>query len=78
MEMEAKGRKQKEATDTELPELPDLTDLEKDLLGEVGNISMGSASTALSTIINQQVNITTPVVSVTTLERLKILLKFLI
>ncbi|APC82640.1 flagellar motor switch phosphatase FliY [Clostridium botulinum] len=61
----------KEATDTELPELPDLTDLEKDLLGEVGNISMGSASTALSTIINQQVNITTPVVSVTTLERLK-------
>ncbi len=32
---------------------------------------MGSASTALSTIINQQVNITTPVVSVTTLERLK-------
>ncbi|MGO5065125.1 flagellar motor switch phosphatase FliY [Clostridium sp. LCP25S3_F8] len=61
----------KEATDTELPQLPDLTDLEKDLLGEVGNISMGSASTALSTIINQQVNITTPVVSVTTLERLK-------
>ncbi|EJO5346089.1 flagellar motor switch phosphatase FliY [Clostridium botulinum] len=59
----------KEATDT--TGLPDLTDLEKDLLGEVGNISMGSASTALSTIINQQVNITTPVVSVTTLEKLK-------
>src|SRR3712207_9521076 len=33
--------------------------------------SMGSASTALSTIINQQVNITTPVVSVTTLNKLK-------
>ncbi|WP_251860535.1 flagellar motor switch phosphatase FliY [Clostridium sp. Marseille-Q2269] len=58
----------KETTDNELP---DLTDLEKDLLGEVGNISMGSASTALSTIINQQVNITTPVVSVTTLKKLK-------
>ncbi|WP_123053459.1 flagellar motor switch phosphatase FliY [Clostridium sp. JN-1] len=48
-----------------------ITDMEKDLLGEIGNISMGSASTALSTIINQQVNITTPVVSVTTLNDLK-------
>jgi flagellar motor switch protein FliN/FliY len=48
-----------------------LTAIEKDLLGEVGNISMGSASTALSQIINQQVNITTPVVSVTTLEQMK-------
>ena len=47
-----------------------LTDIERDLLGEIGNISMGSASTALSTIINQQVNITTPVVSITTLQNL--------
>ena len=47
-----------------------LTDIERDLLGEIGNISMGSASTALSTIINQQVNITTPVVSITTLKNL--------
>ena len=52
-------------------ELPELSDLEKDLLGEVGNISMGSASTALSTIINQKVNITTPVVTVTNLNTLK-------
>jgi flagellar motor switch protein FliN/FliY len=48
-----------------------LSEIEKDLLGEIGNISMGSASTALSTIINQQVNITTPVVSTTTLRTLK-------
>jgi flagellar motor switch protein FliN/FliY len=48
-----------------------LSDIEKDLLGEVGNISMGSASTALSQIINQQVNITTPVVTTTTLNKLK-------
>ncbi|MDP4088229.1 MAG: flagellar motor switch phosphatase FliY [Bacillota bacterium] len=48
-----------------------LTEIEKDLLGEVGNISMGSASTALSQIINQQVNITTPVVSTTTLNEIK-------
>lgn len=48
-----------------------LSDLEKDLLGEVGNISMGSAATALSTIVGQKVNITTPTISVTTLEELK-------
>ena len=54
-----------------LEENPELSDVEKDLLGEVGNISMGSASTALSTVINQQVNITTPVVSVNTLSGIK-------
>ena len=48
-----------------------LTDIDKDLLGEVGNISMGSASTALYQIINQKVNITTPVVTVTTLKDIK-------
>ncbi|MCT8976144.1 flagellar motor switch phosphatase FliY [Clostridium sp. CX1] len=52
-------------------DLTELSDLEKDLLGEIGNISMGSASTALSQIINQPVNITTPVVSLTTLGDLK-------
>lgn len=57
--------------DADNGEQQDLSDLEKDLLGEIGNISMGSASTALSNIINQQVNITTPVVSVTTLNKLK-------
>jgi flagellar motor switch protein FliN len=53
-------------TDTEA-----ITDIDKDLLGEIGNISMGSASTALYQLINQQVNITTPVVSVTTLKEIK-------
>jgi len=48
-----------------------LSDIDKDLLGEIGNISMGSASTTLSQIINQQVNITTPVVTLTTLRELK-------
>lgn len=48
-----------------------LSDLEKDLLGEVGNISMGSAATALSTIVGHKVNITTPTISVTTLKNLK-------
>ena len=48
-----------------------LTDIEKDMLGEIGNISMGSASTALYQILNQKVNITTPVVTVTTLNEIK-------
>ncbi|MDD4390123.1 MAG: flagellar motor switch phosphatase FliY [Eubacteriales bacterium] len=37
-----------------------LTDIEKDVLGEVMNISMGSAATAMSTILDKKVNITTP------------------
>ncbi|GAA0724366.1 flagellar motor switch phosphatase FliY [Clostridium malenominatum] len=49
----------------------ELSEIDKDLLGEIGNISMGSASTALSTIIGSQVNITTPVVTITTLKELK-------
>lgn len=50
---------------------PALSDSDKDLLGEIGNISMGSASTALSTIINKMVNITTPRVTTTTLKEMK-------
>lgn len=41
-----------------------LTGIEKDALGEIGNISFGSASTALSTLLSQKVEITTPTVSV--------------
>lgn len=44
---------------------------DNDLLGEIGNISMGAASTALSKIISQSVNITTPVIDITTIEMLK-------
>ena len=44
-----------------------LTDAEKDMLGEVGNISMSTAATALSQILNEKVEITTPQVTVTTL-----------
>jgi flagellar motor switch protein FliN/FliY len=43
-----------------------LTDLEMDALGEIGNISMGSAATALSQLLNQRVIITTPQVYITT------------
>lgn len=50
---------------------PALSDSDKDLLGEVGNIAMGSASTALSTIIQNMVNITTPKVITTTLNEMR-------
>ncbi|MFP4016773.1 MAG: flagellar motor switch phosphatase FliY [Halanaerobiales bacterium] len=43
-----------------------LTDEEQDVLGEVGNIAMGSAATALYTLLDQKVEITTPQVSVST------------
>lgn len=65
---ENKEDKKEEEKKTGSQDASELSDVEKDLLGEIGNISMGSASTALSTIINQQVNITTPVVTLTTLK----------
>jgi len=37
-----------------------LTSMEIDVIGEVMNISMGTAATAMSTILNTKVNITTP------------------
>jgi flagellar motor switch protein FliN/FliY len=37
--------------------------LEQDALGEIGNISFGSSATALSTLLNQKVEITTPKVT---------------
>lgn len=46
----------------------DLTTEEIDALGEIGNISMGSAATALFTLVGHKVSITTPNVLVTTLD----------
>lgn len=43
-----------------------LTDAEKDAIGEISNISMGTAATTLFSLVNQRVNITTPVVSYAT------------
>ena len=41
-----------------------LSPIEKDALGEIGNISMGSAATTLSTLLGHKVSITTPSVTV--------------
>ncbi|MCR4895517.1 MAG: flagellar motor switch phosphatase FliY [Lachnospiraceae bacterium] len=40
-----------------------LSDVEKDAIGEVANISMGSSATTLYSLVNRKVNITTPIVS---------------
>lgn len=45
-----------------------LTDAERDAVGEISNINMGTAATTLSTLLNQKVLITTPKVSYTTLD----------
>src|SRR5690625_2560667 len=42
----------------------EITQQQKDIIGEVGNISMSQAATTLSSLMNRQVNITTPRVSV--------------
>ena len=49
------------AVDTEA-----LTDEEKDAIGEVANISMGTSATTLYSLVNRKVNITTPVVDLST------------
>lgn len=40
-----------------------LSDMEKDIMGEIANISMGTAATTLSSLVNQKVDITTPMVA---------------
>lgn len=40
-----------------------LTDFEKDTIGEISNISMGTAATTLSSLVNQKVDISVPTVS---------------
>ncbi|SFT71228.1 flagellar motor switch protein FliN/FliY [Selenomonas sp. GACV-9] len=57
------------AADSSSSQLDDvLTDIEKDALGEIGNISMGSAATTLSVLLGHKVSITTPTVSVSTMS----------
>ena len=54
-----------ETAGTEVPEVDEslLTADEKDAIGEIANISMGSSATTLYSLVNRKVNITTPTVS---------------
>ena len=62
---EPTGTKSVSAADQSL-----LTDIEKDAIGEVANISMGSSATTLYSLVNRKVNITTPVVSLATWDEI--------
>ncbi len=48
-----------------------LSPMEQDALGEVGNISFGSSATALSSLLGQKVDITTPSISMINRNRLE-------
>ena len=48
-----------------------LSDMQKDALGEIGNISMGSAATTLSVLLGHKVSITTPTVSMATMSAIR-------
>ena len=49
-----------------------LSDAERDAVGEIANINMGTAATTLSTLLNTKVTITTPKVSYVTLDDLSL------
>lgn len=60
-----------DTTGGSVPKGPDntlLTEIEKDAIGEVANISMGTSATTLYSLVNRKVNITTPVVTLETWE----------
>lgn len=48
-----------------------LSDMEKDAIGEVANISMGTSATTLFSLVNKKVYITTPVVDLCTWKELQ-------
>lgn len=58
------------STPMDVPESEKLTPEESDALGEIANISMGTAATTLSILVNNRVDITTPTVLYTDLDRL--------
>ena len=47
-----------------------MTDIEKDAIGEIANISMGTAATTLSQLVGRRVQITTPRVDLTTARQI--------
>ncbi len=51
-------------------DVEDLTESEKDAIGEIANISMGTAATTLFSLVNRKVEISTPVVTTATWDDL--------
>jgi len=69
-EIDSLLRKSMEVDGLEESKTEEISLEEKDVMGEVGNISMSTAATALSTLLNKKVNITTPKVITTTFKEL--------
>ncbi|MBM7647121.1 flagellar motor switch protein FliN/FliY [Bacillus ectoiniformans] len=62
----------KEPDDSSIGNIEEYLDaFEQDTLGEIGNISFGSSATALSSLLSQKVEITTPTVSIVDKNKLK-------
>lgn len=53
------------------PPVEEFTDMEKDTIGEISNISMGTAATTLSQLLGKKVEITTPTVDVTNSDQVR-------
>lgn len=51
--------------------LPILDEMQMDALAEAGNISLGASATALSQLVNKKVRITTPRVTLTSMEEVR-------
>ena len=65
------GQIEKKAPDTEVFSVDEyLTKNEQDLLGEIGNICMGTSATTMSTLLGRKVTITTPRLSIHNVETL--------
>ncbi len=69
MDLSDGGSSNADAKSTEIDQSI-LSDIEKDAIGEVANISMGTSATTLFSLVNRKVNITTPVVSLATWDTL--------
>lgn len=60
-----------ESNPVENEQTEELDLVEKDALGEIANISMGSAATTLSSLLGKKVDITTPQIVITTIEKIR-------
>ncbi|MGM0409715.1 MAG: flagellar motor switch phosphatase FliY [Bacillota bacterium] len=67
-EIDALMQKKQDNNDDDNSQDIELNDEDKDVIGEVNNIAMGSAATALYTILNKKVDITTPKVELIKFE----------
>lgn len=69
-EIDALLKGEEPSKDTNSEERIEFSEQEKDAIGEIGNISMGTAATTLSTLLGHKVSITTPRVELMSVEEI--------